>query len=130
MKYGLWNQSTFFQSKRFSLSAAQPSLNLYNRQVTFRNLEMGTHQTYNFRQKFSSFYQAKTSIFRYNRWLIAIVQLYTPALADRSNKTSSSGIKPFQSFNLYPVNLNSARIRWIQKQYSYSQAALRDQYLF
>lgn len=130
MKYGLWNQSSFFQNKYFTTTAIQPSHSLYDRQVTFRNLEMGTQQTYNFRQKFSSFFQAKTSIFRYNRWLVAIVQFYTPSLASKNSKTSLNTLKPFSSFNSRPVNLHSARIRWVQKQHSYSRAVSQTQYLF
>ena len=130
LKYGLWNQSSFFHNKRFYPSTSCPQSELYNRQVTFRNLEMGTQQTYNFRQKFSNFFQSKTSVFRYNRWLVAVVQLYTPALADKSNTTFSRGVRPLESFNPRPVSLNSARIRWAQQQHSYSQATSQAEYLF
>ena len=130
MKYGLWNQSSFFHNKRFYPSTNHPQSELYNRQVTFRNLEMGTQQTYNFRQKFSNFFQSKTSVFRYNRWLVAVVQLYTPALADKTSTTFSRGVRPLQSFNPRAVSLNSARIRWAQQQHSYSRAISQAEYLF
>ena len=104
--------------------------NLYNRQVTFRNLEMGTQQTYNFRQKFSNFFQAKTSIFRYNRWIVAIVQFYTPSLADKNSKTRFNTTTSLQSFNPHLTHLNSARVRWAQQQYSYTRTTAQTQYLF
>lgn len=91
---------------------------------------MGTQQTYNFRQKFSNFFQAKTSIFRYNRWLVAVVQFYSPSLADKNIKTSSSSATSLQSFNSRPASLNPARVRWAQRQYSYSKAVVQTQYLF
>ena len=91
---------------------------------------MGTQQTYNFRQKFSNFFQAKTSIFRYNRWLVAVVQFYSPSLVDKNIKISSSAVASLQSFNSRPTNLNPARVRWAQQQYSYSKTMAQTQYLF
>ena len=81
LKYGLHSNSSLFQHKYFT-----PYTNLYTLQdkstffrcVTFTNAEMGTQQSYNLRVKYPTFYSTRTSVLRYNNWLVVVLQTYVP----------------------------------------------------
>lgn len=133
LKYGLFTQTTPFTSPYFTTSSTQARSNsyLYTRQVTFRNLEMGTQQLYNLRQKFSLFFQTKTAILRYGQWLVVLVQWYSPMLVKTTNQKSKTRFSStFTNFPSQPSNIRLTRFRHTQQVYKDSKLLTQTQYLF